>query len=700
MNIFMRTMRQLALYTLLLVIAATGCTRTPYTSSVSKIRLTAESIATVKGKSLSEGKYTVGNDIVTLKNSDIAFKADILKGKSPTVTFGSKKDVTQALSEGDNQVMVNITGSADFEAVSFTITVHRTPAPPPPAPTPKPDQNKQPDKEQKTPPSQSPATKITLTQDDVASVKGQMSTTGKYTVANMVGSLVGDDVVFKSGKLHGKKPTLTFGDGKTTSQPLTVGSNTVKINITGNADFEAASFDITVERATALPPSPPPATKIILTKDDIASVKGQGIIDGKYTVTNEIASLAASDVVFKSNKLNDKTPTVTFGTEKSTSQTLTEGDNNVTVNITEDANFKEASFAITVQRETPATPPSPPPPPPSVEKITLTQDDIVSVKGKTLISGKYTVTNEITALNAADIMFKPEKVHDKTPTLTFGTEKGASQTLTEGDNNVTIHVTANEHFEAASFTITVQRESTATPPPPPPAPKTTLTVSDIQTILGKTAESDGKTFKIGNVQEISVSDIMFDDSVVHGKTPKMILWYLKGGYDKRSSEHNKGKLSLQDKKINLHIDITTDEYFESVTLDVVLEREGGSGSTPQPPSPPPASGKIRLTAADVATVLGFTPDIDGSFKIGSDKLSMERDDVQFKSSSLKGKDAPHIELWYDIGSGKVETSFFSPKLNFPRLPEGKELELWIEIPKKKKNADFEKTSFTITLKRN
>lgn len=130
MNIFMRTMRQLALYTLLLVIAATGCRRTPYTSSVSKIRLTAESIATVKGKSLSEGKYTVGNDIVTLKNSDIVFKADILKGKAPTVTFGSKKDVTQALSEGDNQIMVNITGSADFEAVSFTITVHRTPAPP------------------------------------------------------------------------------------------------------------------------------------------------------------------------------------------------------------------------------------------------------------------------------------------------------------------------------------------------------------------------------------------------------------------------------------------------------------------------------------------------------------------------------------------------------------------------------------------
>ena len=131
MNIFMRTMRQLSLYTLLLVIAATGCRRTPYTSSVSKIRLTAESIATVKGKPLFEGKYTVGNDIVTLKNSDIVFKADILKGKSPTVTFGSKKDVTQALSEGDNQVMVNITGSVDFEAVSFTITVHRTPAPPP-----------------------------------------------------------------------------------------------------------------------------------------------------------------------------------------------------------------------------------------------------------------------------------------------------------------------------------------------------------------------------------------------------------------------------------------------------------------------------------------------------------------------------------------------------------------------------------------
>lgn len=421
-----------------------------------------------------------------------------------------------------------------------------------------------------------------------------MSTAGKYTVANMVSSLVGDDVVFKSGKLHGKKPTVTFGDGKTTSQTLTVGSNTVKINITGNADFEAASFGITVERAAALPPSPPPATKIILTKDDIASVKGQAIIGGKYTVTNEV-----------------------------------------------------------------------------------------------------------TALNAADIMFKPEKVHDKTPTLTFGTEKGASQTLTEGDNNVTVNVTEDANFEAASFTITVQRETPATPPTPPPPPsveKITLTVSDIQTILGKTAESDGKTFKIGNVQEISVSDIMFDNSVVHGKTPKMILWYLKGGYDKRSSEHNKGKLSLQDKKINLHIDITTDEHFESVTLDVVLERESGSSSTPQPPSPPPASGKIRLTAADVATVLGFTPDIDGSFKIGSDKLSMERNDIQFKSSSLKGKASPHIELWYDIGSGKVETSFFSPKLNFPRLPEGKELELWIEIPKK--NADFEKTSFTIILKRN
>ena len=238
-----------------------------------------------------------------------------------------------------------------------------------------------------------------------------MSTAGKYTVANMVSSLVGDDVVFKSGKLHGKKPTVTFGDGKTTSQPLTVGSNTVKINITGNADFEAASFGIVVERAAALPPSPPPVTKIILTKDDIASVKGQAIIGGKYTVINEVASLAASDVVFKSNKLNDKTPTITFDTEKAASQALAEGNNNVTVNITEDANFKESSFTIIVQRETPATPPPPPP----ATKITLTQDDIVSVKGKTLISGKYTVANEVTALNAADIMFKPEKVHDKTP---------------------------------------------------------------------------------------------------------------------------------------------------------------------------------------------------------------------------------------------------------------------------------------------
>ncbi len=593
MNIFMRTMRQLALYTLLLVIAATGCTRTPYTSSVSKIRLTAESIATVKGKPLFEGKYTVGNDIVTLKNSDIAFKADILKGKSPTVTFGSKKDVTQALSEGDNQVMVNITGSADFEAVSFTITVHRTPAPPlPSAPTPKPDQKKQQDKEQKNPPSQSPATKITLTQDDVASVKGQMSTAGKYTVANMVSSLVGDDVVFKSGKLHSKKPAVTFGDGKTTSQTLTVGSNTVKINITGNADFEAASFDITVERAAALPHSPPPATKIILTKDDIASVKGQAIIGGKYTVTNEIASLAASDVVFKSNKLNDQTPTVTFGTEKAASQALTEGDNNVTVNITEDANFKETSFIITVQREATATPPSPPPPPPSVEKITLT-------------------------------------------------------------------------------------------------------VSDIQTILGKTAESDGKTFKIGNVQEISTSDIVFRDNITHGKTPAMELFYLDNSQIKYTSKN--GVLHFHSEKtIKLHIHIRGDDTFEAATLNVILKRE--TDHTPQPPSPPPASGKIRLTAADVATVLGHTPDIDGSFKIGSDKLSMKRDDVQFKSSSLKGKAAPHIKLWYDIGSGKVETSLFSPKLNFPRLPEGKELALWIEIPKK--NADFEKTSFTITLKRN
>lgn len=62
-----------------------------------------------------------------------------------------------------------------------------------------------------------------------------------------------------------------------------------------------------------------------------------------------------------------------------------------------------------------------------------------------------------------------------------------------------------------------------------PSPKITLSVSDINTILNKMVEADNKTFKIGAAPEITVDDIIFKESSLHGKKPKLVMSYLNGG---------------------------------------------------------------------------------------------------------------------------------------------------------------------------
>ena len=231
------------------------------------------------------------------------------------------------------------------------------------------------------------------------------------------------------------------------------------------------------------------------------------------------------------------------------------------------------------------------------------------------------------------------------------------------------------------------------PPPPPPAPKITLTVGDIQTILGKSAESDGKTFKIGGETEMSATDIVFKTSALQGKTPEITLSSDDPVHLRLNQNKKTGKLPLRfkTKPATLYIQIAG-TGFTTVKLSVILER--ADSSTPSTPGTTPSEG--ILTARDVLSVLGHQASTDGSFNIGN-ATSMTKTDIVFKSESYAGKQMPEVQdIWYIGKSGEVRFGYHSQKLELKT--DDTEITLHIQI---KQNKDFKNKSrmFTVTLKR-
>ncbi|MGP1459054.1 MAG: hypothetical protein ACTTKL_07070 [Treponema sp.] len=279
----------------------------------------------------------------------------------------------------------------------------------------------------------------------------------------------------------------------------------------------------------------------------------------------------------------------------------------------------------------------------SAGKITLAASDVEAVKGYPLAGGKFTVGKSVTSISGSDIQFKSEKLSGHTPELTFGTGTLTDWQLRLGENSVTVNVKEDGNFKASSFSLTVIKSADAVSPPS--SGMITLSVSDIETILTKHAESDGKTFKIGNAAEISVSDIVFKSNSLKGKTPALVLWYLDKFDIKHSSHKNKLRLVSVPNPFNLTIEVSGDG-FTPVKLTVTLSKVDGASS----PSVTPSGFDGTLKAEHIATIFGQSAQSDGSFKISSDKTQMERKDVVFKPGILSGN-TPSYELYIDTGSG-------------------------------------------------
>ena len=227
----------------------------------------------------------------------------------------------------------------------------------------------------------------------------------------------------------------------------------------------------------------------------------------------------------------------------------------------------------------------------------------------------------------------------------------------------------------------------------PDSSKITLTVGDIKTILGKSAESDGKTFKIGGETEMSATDIVFKASALQDKTPEITLSSDDPVHFRLNQNKKTGKLPLRfkTKPATLYIQIAG-MGFTPVKLKVILER--AESSTPSTPGTTPSEG--ILTARDVLSVLGHQASTDGSFNIGN-ATSMTKTDIVFKPESYAGKQMPEVQdIWYIGKSGEVRFGYHSQKLELKT--DDTEITLHIQI---KQNKDFKNKSrmFTVTLKR-
>lgn len=240
---------------------------------------------------------------------------------------------------------------------------------------------------------------------------------------------------------------------------------------------------------------------------------------------------------------------------------------------------------------------------------------------------------------------------------------------------------------------TTKPDAEVPPASKPDSSKITLTVGDIQTILGKSAESDGKTFKIGGETEMSATDIVFKASALQDKTPEITLSSDDPVHLRLNQNKKTGKLPLRfkTKPATLYIQIAG-MGFTPVKLKVILER--AESSTPSTPGTTPSEG--ILTARDVLSVLGHQASADGSFNIGN-ATSMAKTDIVFKPKSYAGKQMPEVQdIWYTGKSGEVRFGYHSQKLELKT--DDTEITLYIQI---KQNKDFKNKSrkFTVTLKR-
>lgn len=361
-------------------------------------------------------------------------------------------------------------------------------------------------------------------------------------------------------------------------------------------------------------------SKITLKAADIAAVKGQPIKDGKFTVGKDATNIAVTDIRFDNAKLAGHTPAITFLKGKASFE-LKNGENTVSLSVTADDYFDASTFSITVYKD--AALPTPPAP-----KITLTKADIATVKGHPVTNGKITVGKDVTQISASDIIFHKTAVNSHTPVVTLGKGHLQDAQLTGDETTIQVNIKGDDNFTETSFSFTVVKSSSPTPSAPPAGENVTLKETDIETILEKNAEMDGKTFKIGDKKQITGSDIKFKESALKGKTPTLTLSSLERDNIKRTEASGVLHFQSTGKPITLYITVSGDG-FSAVTLSVTLIPDNAT-----PPTPP--AEKITLTADDIETVRGVSKGADGKYSVEKTVTTLSRDDIKFKESKLNG----------------------------------------------------------------
>ena len=351
-------------------------------------------------------------------------------GASHVIKLGGVTDAdgTVPLSVGSNVITVEVTAEDDNTTQTYTVTVTRADSP--------------------NPELSGDATLRSLALSGVDFGIFD-STTVSYTttVANSVSQTTVTPTVNHSGASHViKLGGVTDADGTVS---LSVGSNVITVEVTAEDTSTTQTYTITVTR------SAPPSTDATLSSLTLSGIDLGTFASSRTTYSVQAANSVSRTTVTPTVNDSGATYVIRLGgvTDADGTVSLSEGSNDITVEVTAEDDSTTQTYTVKVTRAAPSSTDA------TLSALTLSGIDFGTFDSTTA-SYTATVANSVTQTTVTPTVSNSGASY----VIKLGgvTDSDGTVSLSVGSNVVTVEVTAEDGSTTRTYTVTVTREGLPT----------------------------------------------------------------------------------------------------------------------------------------------------------------------------------------------------------------------------------------------
>ena len=331
-------------------------------------------------------------------------------------------DGTVALAEGDNTITVEVTAEDTVATRTYQVTVTRAAA------------------------LSNDATLSSLSLSNVTLDSPFLSGTLSYTASvasSVTSTTVTAETTDSSATSVIKLGGVTDTDG---TVALAEGDNTITVEVTAEDTVATRTYQVTVTRAAAL------SNDATLSSLSLSNVTlDSPFLSGTLSYTASVASSVTSTTVTAETTDSSATSVIKLGGVTDTDGTvaLAEGDNTITVEVTAEDTVATRTYQVTVTRAAALS-----------NDATLSSLSLSNVTlDSPFLSGTLSYTASVASSVTSTTVTAETTDSSATSVIKLGgvTDTDGTVALAEGDNTITVEVTAEDTVATRTYQVTVTR---------------------------------------------------------------------------------------------------------------------------------------------------------------------------------------------------------------------------------------------------